>query len=552
MNLHASLANAAWAGASLRAWRQFNASLANPEAAQRQVLTACLRNNAGSAIGRAHGFSRLLEASDTITAFQQTVPIVTYDALEPFIGRVASGEQNVMTGATVQRLSPSSGSTSAAKLIPQTTELQREFSRAVDAWIADLFLRCPRLIGGPAYWSITPAISADAIATARLARPAHGASVPIGFDDDSAYLGGVREWLVRRILAVPCELRMVADPETFRYVSLLHLARARDLRLISVWHPSFLIELLDRLPDYLERIIDDTARGTLTPPGPIGADVYRIFSAALRPDPRRAAELRRVPTPGARDIWPHLALVSCWADGAARSYAERLSRAIPGVELQPKGLIATEAIVSIPFRGLHPLAVRSHFFEFIDPSGQARLAHDLLSGVDYSVVVTTAGGLYRYQLGDRVRVNGTVGRTPSIEFVGRSDRVSDRFGEKLSDGFVTGILADLFANASAPRFAMLAPEMTAEGIAYTLLVEADGALPANLAGSLETALRANPHYAWCVDLRQLRPARVIRVGPNADRAYLATCVARGQRLGDVKPMSLHPDLGWSSLLGARE
>jgi hypothetical protein len=134
--------------------------------------------------------------------------------------------------------------------------------------------------------------------------------------------------------------------------------------------------------------------------------------------------------------------------------------------------------------------------------------------------------------------------------VGRSDRVSDRFGEKLSDGFVTKVLADLFANGPAPRFAMLAPEATARGVAYTLLVEPSAPLPAELARALECALRRNPHYAWCVDLGQLKPARVVAVGPHADRAYLEMCVAHGQRLGDVKPVSLHTDGGWESALRA--
>jgi len=175
--------------------------------------------------------------------------------------------------------------------------------------------------------------------------------------------------------------------------------------------------------------------------------------------------------------------------------------------------------------------------------------HQLETDEDYDVVLTTGGGLYRYKLGDRVRVTGRIGAVPSIEFAGRSDRVSDRFGEKLSDEFVTSVVAKLFASAAPPRFVMLTPETRADGVAYTLLVEPSNDLPGDLEPALETALRQNPHYAWCVDLGQLRPARVVRVGPHAERAYLDVCVARGQRLGDIKPTALQRDGGWEAALG---
>lgn len=548
MNLRAAAANLVWAGGLVRAWRRFRSALASPERHQRQLLIGLLRENANTAFGERHGFAGILSASDVIGAYQSEVQVTDYNAMEPWILRVTAGETSVLTHSAVTRLTPSSGSTSAAKLLPHTDRLQREFARAVDAWIADLYIGHPRLAGGPAYWSITPALSFETIAAARLGPSRRHPSIPIGFEDDSAYLGGLRQRLVSAILAVPADVRRISDPETFRYVTLLFLLRARDLRLISVWHPSFLVQLLEAVPSHLGRIVEDLARGTLNPPGRIPEDVRQALLGKLRPMPRRAAELHALRSLAPQMLWPDLALVSCWGDGPARSYARRLSQIVPGVAVQPKGLIATEAMVSIPFGGQHPLAVGSHFFEFLDERGRCRLAHELDRHSQYTVVVTTGGGLYRYNLGDRILVTGFADSTPSVEFVGRADRVSDRFGEKLSDGFVTSVMDELFAQLPVPRFAMLAPERTTTGTAYTLLVEPDGHLPGGLDVVLERCLRRNPHYAWCVDLGQLQPARLVRVGPDAARLYLETCAARGQRLGDVKPLSLHTDGGWERAL----
>jgi hypothetical protein len=553
VSVPAIAANAVWSAVAQGARRRFRAALRDPRSIQHALLAGYLERNAHTDFGRQANFQALLSAgspADIVAAYQQSVPVRSYDDFDPFVARIAAGERGVLTAEPVLRLAPSSGSTTAAKLVPQTATSAREFSRAVDAWVGDLYRRTPALLSGQAYWSITPAVSFDAIAAARFGDRAGRPAVPVGFDDDAAYLGGLRRRLVDAILAVPNDVRLVTDPEAFQYVTLLFLMRARSLRLISVWHPSFLLQLLDAMDRWIDRVAGDLANGTLTPPGVVAPDVLARLRRRLTADPRRASELGRVNVRDVSSIWPGLTVVSCWGDGPALPYARRLAQSLPHATVQPKGLIATEAVVSIPFDGRHPLAIGSHFFEFIDAQGRPHLADALSPGGEYDVVLTTGGGLYRYALGDRITVTGSVDATPSVAFAGRSDRVSDRFGEKLSDGFVTAVLAQIFAATAPPRFAMLAPETTDAGVAYTLLVEPADTLPDRLDASLERALRQNPHYAWCVDLGQLRPARVVRVGPHADRAYLDACVARGQRLGDVKPAALHREDGWEARLAS--
>jgi hypothetical protein len=546
MSLQTRAANALWAGASLRAWRRYRGALRTPQQTQEALLLGYLRKNCDTEIGRELAFGRIVarasrgcQAGELTALYQAQVPLTGYDELEPWVRKIRDGRRHVLTADAVRRLTPSSGSTSAAKLLPFTVELQREFSRAVDAWVAALFLCTPALLTGRAYWSISPALPTD-----------YTGAVPVGFADDSEYLGGVRGALARAVLAVPDAVSRITEPEAFRYVTLLFLVRARDLRLISIWHPSFFSRLFQALPDWMQRIADDIGAGTLSAAAPIAPDVRAVLESRLYPDIARATELRRLSTIEPRTVWPNLTLFSCWQDGACGSYADELHRTMPGVTLQPKGLVATEGIVSIPFENRHPVAVQSHFFEFLDGSGNARGVQELQTGAEYQVVLTTGGGLYRYRLGDRVVVDGWVDSTPSLRFVGKDDRVSDRFGEKLSDGFVAGVLRVVLDGQPVPRFAMLAPDCDPAGFAYTLFLESERATP-ELAVILERELRRNPHYAWCVDLEQLKPARVALVGPNADRTYVDTCVARGQRPGDVKPAALHCDTGWRERFESR-
>src|SRR5206468_2600321 len=220
-------------------------------------------------------------------------------------------------------------------------------------------------------------------------------------------------------------------------------------------------------------------------------------------------------------------------------------RAFPGVEIQPKGLLATEGFVTIPFAGRWPLAIRSHFFEFLsEDDGSPRFAWELEEGGIYSVVLTTGGGLYRYRLQDRVRVEGFVEKTPSLRFLGKEGHVSDLRGEKLHESFVAGVLARVFGRAGiAPRFAMLAPDESG----YALYLESER-IPAGLAAEIDAELSANPQYRLCRALGQLAPVRLQPVGQGAYGRYLEECRRRGQRWGDVKPLALSPLGGWGRIL----
>jgi GH3 auxin-responsive promoter len=251
-------------------------------------------------------------------------------------------------------------------------------------------------------------------------------------------------------------------------------------------------------------------------------------------------------------IWPELKVISCWGDAQASSLLPDLSERFPNVRIQPKGLIATEAFVSVPFQGHYPLAVRSHFFEFIDDAGSAKFLWELKEANCYSVVVTTGGGLYRYRLRDRIRVTGFLEQTPSIRFIGKEDGVSDLYGEKLCDSFIAEILVRLLPEfAPETRFSLLAPEYEGRAARYVLFIDSLAARPVEFAERLESELRGNPHYAYCVHLGQLLPAIVAPIERGSDRVYLAKLQADGARLGNIKPRALSAAMNWRQTFSAR-
>ncbi len=514
MPLTAIIANTLWTASNLPAYRRFRRALRSPGEAQCRKLRDLIGRNSGTAFGKAHGFASISNYKD----FCRAVPLSDYAALAPWIERIRNGEGNVLTDERITHLVPTGGSRSARKLIPFNTALQREFNAAIGPWLVDLARECPGSLGGRAYWSITPVFGGGLNIRSEHAKDA----LPIGFETDTAYLGGARQKLAASIMAVPPEVGRARLIEDFRYQTLLHLLCCRDLRLISVWHPTFLTLLLDALAALWERLLAEITES----------------------NPRRGRELRKADPMRPDSFWPKLQIVSCWGDAAASLAIANLQRHFPGVLVQPKGLIATEAFVTLPFESKYPLAIESHFFEFIDDGGCVFPAEALRDGTEYEVVVTTGGGLWRYQLGDRVRVTGFVENTPSLKFLGRNEDTSDRFGEKLSEPFVAEVLRGVFGAAN-PGFALMAPDEDEAGCRYTLYVE--GTARFRWAEQIDCALRRNPHYAYCRDLGQLLPARIFQIERGAFEAFTRRRAANGSRLGDVKPSVLCKDAGWSNV-----
>jgi len=493
-------------------YREFLKS-GNIKKIQEKKLIAILAGGRESEYGRLYGFSEIRNVED----FQRQVPLTDYEDYLPTIEKIKRGEKQVLTAEEILLLEPSSGSASASKLIPYTHSLRREFQQGLRPWLYDLYHNHPGLKRGKSYWSVTPAAAGK--------RYTEG-GIPIGFEDDKAYFGCLEKMLLDRVMAVPSgTARSVSMADFYRQTS-LGLLQCRNLTLISVWNPSFLILILEHMRQ--------NAAGLTAEIG--------------QRDRKRAQEVRGcLEREDYSGLWPDLQLISCWADAQAGTYADRLRALFPRVDLQPKGLLATEGFVSFPLTaaGGAVLSIRSHFFEFQSAEdGLIRTADRLEAGGRYRVILTTSGGLYRYQLGDLIQVQDFFRGIPVIKFLGKEDKVSDLFGEKLNEIFVRDTLDKL---GIRDGFRMLAPE----GNRYVLYLEA-AQTPGLEAGGIDpggidAALGANFHYAYCRQLDQLQELRIFILWGNPEQEYLAECVSRGQKLGNIKPAVLSIQGGWDKV-----
>jgi hypothetical protein len=510
--------HAGYEASLLPSWARFRAAAARPEQAQAERLTLLLRTNAQTAFGRRFGFDRI----DSVRAYQSSVPICRFDAMTPWVRRVAHGEPNVLTREPVRMMEATSGSTSANKYLPFTDGLLREIGAATHPWLFDLLHRCPGLAGTRSYWAISP--------VTRSGQTTPG-GIPIGIEDDIEYFGPLARWVLGSMMAVPPGVARIADVDRWRWETSRHLLQADDLGLLSVWSPTFAIRLMECIEKDLDSLL------------------------ASLPPPRAAQIRRRLDRSGTltgEALWPRLAVVSSWADGPSRAFLPSLRRWFPKTPLQPKGLLATEGVVSFPLWGQEGsvLAVAGHFLEFVDaqhPTRTPLLAHELREGMLVSPVLTTSGGLYRYHLQDVVRCLGKYEAVARVRFEGRLDCVSDLVGEKL-DARVVGRALERGARTTDTQwdFAMLAPALGPPP-SYTLYLE--GACPAadgtRMASRVEHFLMQGAHYAYCRKIGQLGPVHAVAV-QGAARALERRRIAEGGRLGELKPSPLDRRTGWDS------
>jgi len=160
------------------------------------------------------------------------------------------------------------------------------------------------------------------------------------------------------------------------------------------------------------------------------------------------------------------------------------------------------------------------------------------------------GGLYRYPLGDLVRVTGFIQDAPCLRFIGREGNVPDLFGEKLQGTFVEEVICRVLAQqAIKPRFFLLAPVTGAKvKPAYALFLDADALHnAAALQRNLEKGLADNFHYAHCRHLGQLSESRIFQInrdGLSAATVFQQEMLSRGIKLGNIKMGSLDGQPVW--------
>lgn len=539
------LSNILWMTLMKSSYNKHIRSSKNIKKIQEKILFKIINRNKHTFFGINYNFAKI----NSIENYQKIVPISKYEDYTDYIVKISNGEKNILTKDKIIMLELSSGSTSSSKLIPYTNSLKKQFMNGISAWIYDLYLNYPELKKAKSYWSISPITTTNKYTKG---------GISIGFEDDSNYFGFIEKYLFKNIFIIPKELKLIKNIDNFRYLTLLFLVKEKNLGLISVWNPTFLSILINQLKKWKLDILNDIFFGTISLPNPNEEDSQIIINIQkkFKKDRNRFNNLKNIFESKTDDylslIWPKLKLVSCWDDGNSEMYSQDIKKMFNQSIIQGKGLLATEGIISFPLheaKGKN-ISVNSHFYEFIDnETKQIKTLDKVEKNKEYTVLITTMGGLYRYNLQDIVLVESFFNEIPNIKFIGKESKISDYFGEKLNESFVDIQLKKLFNIFNIhPKFYMLGPEKIKNEFFYVLYIEDNNIDKLiSLVKKLDFFLKENFHYDYCRKLNQIKRAKIFLIEKNGINYYQNKCNLMGQKLGDIKPSALNNKTGWKDI-----
>ena len=452
-------------------------SVLNFKQEQSNVLNNIINENKNTVFGKLYNFDNINSVKD----YQKNVPVSKYEDYENYIKRIMQGEKNVLTREEVILLEPTGGSSGVLKLIPYTKSLKQSFNRAIKPWLSDLFLNFPDITDNPMYWSVSP----------KTKMPEINSAVKIGFENDTEYLEAPFNSIIEKQIVYP---KFINDNiNDFWQLTSECLENTPNLSFVSVWNPS-LFEILTK-------------------------DINR------------------------ENLRKQLKVISCWGDGNSKQYMKSLQNIFENTYIQEKGLLSTEGIISIPIENIGKLpAVNSHFMEFQEVNTEKiKLLHELEENKEYSVIITTQGGLYRYKTGDIISVYGKYYNCPLIIFLKRENNISDYFGEKLNETFISNIL-NKFSVREISEFFLFAPYEKSEQFYYVLYIETDREIK-TLEDKIEKELLKNIHYKYARELNQIKKFKILKV-KNGMKQYIENCTRKGQKTGDIKPVIFSNNKDW--------
>ncbi|KAF8698838.1 hypothetical protein HU200_035098 [Digitaria exilis] len=369
----------------------------NVDAVQERVLGEILARNAETEYLSRCG---LAGATDR-AAFRAKVPVVTYEDLQPDIQRIANGDRSPILSAH-----PIS-----------------EYVPGLDKGKALYFLFVKSETTTPGGLTARPVLTS-------YYKSEHFKNRP--YDPYHDYTS-------------PTAAILCADAFQSMYAQMVcGLCQRHDVLRVGAVFASGLLRAIRFLQLHWEQLADDIESGSLTPRVTDPSVRDAVSSGVLRrPDPELACFLRAECSRGdwagiITRVWPNTKYLDVIVTGAMQQYIPTLEFYSGGLPMACTMYASSECYFGLNLRPMcHPSEVsytimpNMGYFEFLPvdeasgvASGDAAQLVDLArveQGREYELVITTYAGLYRYRVGDILRVAGFHNAAPRFAFVRRKN-----------------------------------------------------------------------------------------------------------------------------------
>lgn len=388
-----------------------------------------IRQCEDTSFGRDHGFHEIRSIED----YRKRVPCSGYEYFRPYIDRVASGNTSALIPSTERLLqfTITTGSTGIPKLNPVTETWLKQYRRAWDIWGLKLFADHPNKIGSKMLqmsgtWDMGTTPGGHQISMV------------------SALLTKIQNPFLKPYYLIPNVVSDIPDPVARHYVA-LRLSILADVGWILLMNPGTLIRLAEIGDVHTDDLIRDIRDGRLTDIFEISKPIRQQLQPLLAKNPVGAQKLSDLAKQKGRllpkDYWDE-PVISCWMAGTAGQQSRYLQEYFGDSATRDMGLVSSEGRHTIPLSNELPAGVPSlgsGYYEFIPEENMHQECpetvdgHELIEGRNYRIVMSTAAGYFRFDIGDIVQCRGHMGQAPLLEFIQKSANVGDLEGEKLTE-----------------------------------------------------------------------------------------------------------------------
>ncbi len=444
----------------------------------------------------------------TYEDYSKNIPICDYENIRTFINKQETQpNKKIISKQKILFFETTSGSSGWKKRIPYTKGLKKIFYKMFLMWLSDLLCKNLRFRTFKTYMSISPQFIDKNIQAILNTNQKD-------IQDDLDYIEGFFKPLIKKyILFIPNINKLKTSEEFYKKLAHLFLSNP-ELEIISVWSPSFLLVLFN----YIE-------------------NNQILFKKYFKLN-KLSGQIQW------NQYWPNLQLISCWGDGHAQNDYEKLINIFPNVYVQKKGLLATEAPMTIPYGSESQQVTLPNliFYEFLDKNGNIFLLHELKLNESYEIIISNFSALYRYKLNDKIIVTGFNKKTPCIKYLGRTNRVVDLVGEKIAESQIISSVEACFVNFNNYFIALPIQNLSSnknQRPYYLLLIDSTLSLELKdeIEKKLDSYLGQNPHYSNARKLKQLECVKIKKI-TNLKKHYISFEISSGKILGDIKAPNL--------------
>jgi hypothetical protein len=355
----------------------------HPHDVQEELRQNLLKDNKNTEYGKKFGFDSIQSRSE----FQSKIPLVTYEQIFPYVEKMMAGEQNVLWHSKVTWFAKSSGTTNArSKFIPVSNESMEDCHYKGGKDLLSIYIN-----NRPE----TKIFTGKGLAI--------GGSNQINqySKESPSYYGDVSAVILKNL---PLWAQFVRTPSL-------------DIALMDEWEAK------------IEKMAEATSREDVTSISGVPTWTYVLL--------KRILELQG--KDNILEVWPNLEL---FVHGAVAfsPYEELFKSLIPSDGMYYlETYNASEGFFGIQDRSdsKEMLLMLDYgiYYEFIpflerDDDHPTVLSLDQIElEVNYAMVVTTNGGLWRYKIGDTIKFTS---KNPyRIKITGRTKHYINAFGEEL-------------------------------------------------------------------------------------------------------------------------